>query len=143
MCSSDLENDDIDVQQQAAIELLFLRRRKGEPVAYLTGEREFYGLSLQVTPAVLIPRPETELLVELALERLNEAPTEHPGVLDLGTGSGAIAIAIAIKSQHNDSQRSSPHLCGTLTATCPLESRHPATGNAAWRTPPRLSRWSR
>jgi release factor glutamine methyltransferase len=70
---------------------LFLRRRAGEPVAYLTGEREFFGLSLAITPEVLIPRPETELLVALALEL---APS-GARVLDLGTGSGAVAIAIA------------------------------------------------
>ena len=69
------------------------RRRAGVPVAYLTGEREFYGLSFKVSPAVLIPRPETELLVELALECVAaEAPVS---VLDLGTGSGCIAVAIA------------------------------------------------
>lgn len=69
------------------------RRRAGEPVAYLTGEREFYGLSFRVTPAVLIPRPETELLVELALERIAaDAPLR---VLDLGTGCGCVAVAIA------------------------------------------------
>jgi release factor glutamine methyltransferase len=73
------------------VERLFHRRRAGEPVAYLTGEREFFGLSLAVTPDVLIPRPETELLVALALEL---AP-EGARVLDLGTGSGAVAIAIA------------------------------------------------
>ena len=70
---------------------LFARRRGGEPVAYILGEREFYGLTLHVSPAVLIPRSETELLVELALERLPANAT----VLDVGTGSGAIAIAIA------------------------------------------------
>jgi release factor glutamine methyltransferase len=70
---------------------LFMRRRAGEPVAYLTGEREFFGLSLAITPEVLIPRPETELLVALALEL---APS-GARVLDLGTGSGAVAIAIA------------------------------------------------
>jgi release factor glutamine methyltransferase len=74
------------------VERLFLRRRAGEPVAYLTGEREFYGLALRVTPDVLIPRPETELLVELALARL---PNRAGRVLDLGTGSGAIAVALA------------------------------------------------
>ena len=69
------------------------RRRAGEPVAYLTGEREFYSLTFMVTPAVLIPRPETELLVEAALERV---PAHAPfRVLDLGTGSGCVAVAIA------------------------------------------------
>src|SRR5919204_1856618 len=64
------------------------RRRGGEPVAYIRGEHEFYGLRLTVNPAVLIPRPETELLVDLALER------EFERAVDLGTGCGAIALAI-------------------------------------------------
>lgn len=69
------------------------RRLSGEPVAYILGEKEFYGLNLQVGPGVLIPRPETELLVELVLERI---PVDRPAhLLDLGTGSGAIAIALA------------------------------------------------
>ena len=69
------------------------RRREGEPVAYLTGVREFWGLRLAVSPAVLIPRPETETLVELALARL---PSDRElSVIDLGTGSGAIALALA------------------------------------------------
>jgi release factor glutamine methyltransferase len=68
------------------------RRIAGEPIAYLIGEREFYGLSFHVDSAVLIPRPETELLVELALQHL---PLKNARVLDMGTGSGAIAIAIA------------------------------------------------
>ncbi len=69
------------------------RRRAGEPIAYITGRREFYGLAFEVTPAVLIPRPETELLVDLALERI--APDQPCTVLDLGTGSGCVAVAIA------------------------------------------------
>lgn len=67
-------------------------RASGVPVAYITGEREFYGLPFAVTPAVLIPRPETELLVEYVLATLKEAPRAN--VLDLGTGSGCVAIAI-------------------------------------------------
>jgi len=69
------------------------RRRDGEPIAYLTGVREFWGLSLLVTQNVMIPRPETETLVERALARL--APDRASDVLDLGTGSGAIAFALA------------------------------------------------
>jgi release factor glutamine methyltransferase len=78
--------------QWAAFQALVERRARGEPVAYLTGSREFYGLDLAVSNAVLIPRPETELLVEAALERLPGGPC---AVADLGTGSGAIALAIA------------------------------------------------
>jgi len=69
------------------------RRRAGEPVAYLTGTREFWGLNFAVTTAVLIPRPETEALVEFALSVLPENRTTR--VLDLGTGAGAIALALA------------------------------------------------
>jgi release factor glutamine methyltransferase len=76
----------------ARFESLVARRAAGEPVAYLTGVRGFWGFDLAVTPATLIPRPETELLVELALARL---PAKDARVVDLGTGSGAIALAIA------------------------------------------------
>ena len=69
------------------------RRRDGEPIAYLVGRREFWGLALDVTPDVLIPRPETETLVEVGLELLGASPA--PRILDLGTGSGAIALALA------------------------------------------------
>ena len=73
---------------------LLLRRATGEPLAYVLGEQVFCGLRLQVSPAVLIPRPETEELVRWALECLAVVPSESPQVLDLGTGSGAVALAI-------------------------------------------------
>jgi len=72
---------------------LLRRRLRGEPVAYLTGTREFWSLTMEVSPAVLIPRPETELLVEAALQRI--PPGRPVRVADLGTGSGAVALAIA------------------------------------------------
>ena len=71
---------------------LIARRAAGEPLAYLTGRREFWSLELAVTPAVLVPRPETELLVERALAL---CPASAAGAVDLGTGSGAVALALA------------------------------------------------
>ena len=81
----------LTASEAAAISALLQRRQAGEPVAYIVGQREFFGLEFETTPAVLIPRPDTELLVELALERL----PPRGRVLDMGTGSGAIAVAIA------------------------------------------------
>ena len=81
----------ITAAEAQALDALVARRLKGEPIAYIVGKREFFGLDFGVTDAVLIPRPDTELLVELALERLPPAAS----VLDMGTGSGAIAVAIA------------------------------------------------
>ena len=83
----------LNATQQATYDSLLQRRLLGEPVAHILGEREFFGLNFKVTPDTLIPRPETELLVELALQRM---PAHGPyRVLDLGTGSGAIALSIA------------------------------------------------
>ena len=89
---------------------LIARRAAGEPVQYLTGKQEFWGLEFEVTPAVLIPRPETEHVVEVALARLGErgikihmdtgAPRETLRVADVGTGSGCLAVALAWELPH-------------------------------------------
>ncbi len=86
-------SETFDAQQNEKFTHMVARRRAGEPVAYITGVREFWSLPIHVTPAVLIPRPETELLVECALARI--ARNGDSNVADLGTGSGAIALAIA------------------------------------------------
>lgn len=87
------EHDALEANIHAGFEALLKRRLEGEPIAYLLGRREFYGLDLRVTPDTLIPRPDTEILVEAALANM---PDHQPcAVLDLGAGSGAIALAIA------------------------------------------------
>ena len=83
----------LSAEQQTQFQQLLQARIQGEPVAYLTGQREFWSLPLGLTPATLIPRPETETLVALALERI--PADSHAVIADLGTGSGAIALAIA------------------------------------------------
>ncbi len=87
--------DELSEKDYHNIQLLIKRRINGDPIAYILGEREFYGLPLKVTQDTLIPRPDTETLVEAALAKIN-AKTET--VLDLGTGSGAVALAIAKNS---------------------------------------------
>lgn len=93
-----LAHDDavLDTAAAAAWHALLARRAAGEPLAYLLGEKEFRGLMLKVDPRVLVPRPETEHLVDWALELLDGALHDRaaPRVIDLGTGSGAIAIAV-------------------------------------------------
>jgi len=94
-----LSHPELAVEAPAAerFAVLIARRAAGEPLAYLTGARDFWSLRLMVSPAVLVPRPETELLVERAL-RLRPAP--QACVADLGTGSGAVALALASERPH-------------------------------------------
>jgi release factor glutamine methyltransferase len=89
-------DDALAPERAAAFAALVARRAAGEPFAYLVGEREFHGLMLSVSDAVLVPRPDTETLVEWALDLLRDEPgaAPAPAVLDLGTGSGAIALAV-------------------------------------------------
>jgi len=89
------DTDPLTGAQSVQFAALLVRRLAGEPVAHLTGTREFYGRSFQVSPDVLIPRPDTELLVERALARM--PPGQAVKVLDLGTGSGCIAITLALE----------------------------------------------
>jgi release factor glutamine methyltransferase len=83
---------------------LIQRRSRYEPVQYILGEQEFMGLTFTITPAVLIPRPETELLIEAALNEIQSRNNHHLNILDVGTGSGAIAISLA-------------HFCGKCSVT--------------------------
>jgi len=88
----------LTTEQLEDLQPVLTRRERGEPIAYIVGRQEFWSMPLQVSPAVLIPRPETELLVERALELV---PLNQPSrVLDLGTGSGAIALAVAHARAH-------------------------------------------
>lgn len=86
-------DEPVSAQDSARFADMIERRLLGEPVAYITGYKEFWSLNLQVNAATLVPRPETELLVEIALRQIDEKKACN--VLDLGTGSGAVALAIA------------------------------------------------
>ncbi len=121
---------------ERAFASLIEQRLRGVPIAYLTGVHEFWSLALRVTPAVLVPRPETELVVELALQLLPEQPARSSAddacsILDLGTGSGAIALAIA-------SERPRARVTGVDVSPSALEvaiqnSRDLGLSNIDWR----------
>ena len=121
--------DALATQHEAPLHTLLARRARGEPVAYLTGRREFWSLELSVTPDVLIPRPETELLVEQALVRI---PKDVPWTIaDLGTGSGAVALALA-------KERPRCHLIASDLSTAALaiaraNARHLGIANVEFR----------
>jgi peptide chain release factor 1 len=108
---------------------LAARRVRGEPVAYLLGWREFYGRRFAVDPSVLILRPETELLVDLALERL--APEAHAEVLDLGTGSGNIALSLAL--ERPDCRVTAVDASARSLAVASNNARSWAAANVVWR----------
>ena len=92
------DTDPLTSLQYTQFQVLLERRLRGEPIAYITGKREFFGRAFEVTPAVLIPRPETELLVEVMLVQI---PTDLGlDILELGTGSGCIAISLALARPH-------------------------------------------
>ncbi|WP_045047052.1 peptide chain release factor N(5)-glutamine methyltransferase [Rouxiella chamberiensis] len=133
---------ELDAQTLARLDALLGRREKGEPVAYLVGEREFWSLPLSVSPATLIPRPDTECLVEHALQRLGEAPAR---VLDLGTGTGAIALAIA--SERPDCEVIGVDLHPDAVALAQFNGTKLGLGNAqflqgSWFTPVQGQRFS-
>lgn len=125
----------LTAEQAEQLTVLLARRERGEPVAYLVGEREFWSLPLSVSPATLIPRPDTECLVELALARLPATPC---AILDLGTGTGAIALALA--SERPDCQVTGIDLQPAAVALAQHNAQKLAINNARflqgnWFTP--------
>ena len=91
-------DDRLGEKQLADFDRLIARRAGGEPAAYITGRKAFWSFTLDVNPAVLIPRPDTEVIVEEALAVLEQESCSHPRILDIGTGSGAIALALACEA---------------------------------------------
>lgn len=117
------DGDALPAEAAAAYDALCARRAAGEPLAYLVGEREFHGLALRVNPAVLVPRPDTEALVDWALELLAGALADRPSpqVVDLGTGSGAIALAV--KHRHPSAATSAVDLSEAALAVAQANAR--------------------
>ncbi|RWR03455.1 SAM-dependent methyltransferase [[Pantoea] beijingensis] len=114
--------------QLQQLDVLIARRASGEPVAHLTGEREFWSLPLTVSPETLIPRPDTEILVEQALVRI---PAEASRLLDLGTGTGAVALALA--SERPDCQVIGVDRIAGAVALAQHNADKLQIGNAAFR----------
>jgi len=118
----------IAAEQAARFDALVARREHGEPVAYIIGRQGFWNLDLEVSPATLIPRPETELLVELALERL---PQDAPcTVADLGTGSGAVALALA--SERPRARVTASDISASALAVARANARRLGLGNVTF-----------
>lgn len=126
------DDSELSTEQLNTLSSLLERRVSGEPVAWLTGHREFWSLDLNVSPDTLIPRPDTELLVEQALSRL---PAQPAKILDLGTGTGAIALAIA--SERPDCQLVGVDRIATAVALAESNAQRLGITNAQFR----LSNW--
>lgn len=127
---------ELDAAQLATLQGWLERRLNGEPIAHLIGEREFWSLPLKVSPATLIPRPDTEVLVEQALARLPAGPS---AVLDLGTGTGAIALAL--KSERPDADVWAVDRMPAAAAP-PVPTAPPSVCPSRCATVAGLSRWS-
>lgn len=126
------DDSELSAEQLHQLSALLERRAGGEPIAWLTGHREFWSLDLAVSPDTLIPRPDTELLVEQALSRL---PAQPANILDLGTGTGAIALAIA--SERPDCQAIGVDRIAAAVALAESNAQRLGITNAQFR----LSHW--
>jgi len=131
-----ITGSDIGPDAAARFEALVARRAAGEPVAYLLGRREFWSLEFEVDPAVLVPRPETELLVERALALV---PAPDAEVADLGTGSGAIAIALA--HERPGWRIVATDVSDAALATARRNGERLASGRIDWRRSPSAGDW--